>query len=880
MTTTKTICPYCGVGCGVLATTQADGSIKIKGDPDHPANYGRLCSKGAQLGETLDLEGRVLQPLVNGETQNWDQALDTVTSRLQTILKQHGPDSVAFYVSAQLLSEDYYVANKLMKGGFGTANIDTNSRLCMSSAVAGHKRAFGSDTVPGRYEDFEQADLIILTGSNTAWCHPVLYQRIKAAKRARPQLKVVVIDPRRTATCEIADLHLALKSSTDTWLFQHLLVALHQHQTVDSDYIQAHTEGYEAALQEALNAASDADWVAQHCGLQLNDVLTLVQWFVETEKTITLFSQGINQSSSGTDKINSIINCHLASGRIGKPGMGPFSMTGQPNAMGGREIGALSNQLAAHMDFAPEDVDRVQRFWGSENICSQPGIKAIELFQKIREGEVKAIWIMATNPVVSFPDANLVREALQKAELVIVSDCVLKNDTIQQADIVLPAISWAEKDGTITNSERCISRQRGFLDWPGEARPDWWIVSQVGKRMGFQGFDFSSNHAVYQEMAALSGFENDGQRDFDISATAGLSALEYDQLEPFYWPQPKNPARRKERFFADGHFYTDNHKARFIAVKPQLPQSSIDAEFPLALNTGRVRDQWHTMTRTGKSPRLSRHIYEPYVEIHPDDAATRGLTDRQLVQVQSQRAQLKARLKVSAEQRKGAVFVPIHWNDQFSAEARVGALIAPYTDPFSGQPEFKFTPVQVKALETQWFGVLFSRMRLTPPSDYWTAIRRNGFWQYEMAGGQSLQQIYKALVEVLDHCAEAMPDSLYFHDSGTGARRLACLNNQQLQACLMLSPADDLPDRNWINQLFEQEQIEAADRLSILSGLAPRKVDLGDIICSCYNVGEGKIRQCIKDGAQNTDEIGKRCEAGTNCGSCLPEIQKMLEGNN
>lgn len=878
-TTTRTTCPYCGVGCGVLATVEDDGSIKIKGDPEHPANYGRLCSKGAQLGETLDLEGRVLEPQVDGQSEDWDTAITQVATRLQRIIDEHGRDAIAFYVSAQLLSEDYYVANKLMKGGFGSGNIDTNSRLCMSSAVAGHKRAFGSDTVPGRYEDFELADLIVLTGSNTAWCHPVLYQRIKAAKRNRPEMKVVVIDPRRTATCEIADLHLAVKNGTDAWLFQHLLVALHQHQAVDPTYIANHTEGYESALQQALSLASDPAEVAEHCGVSINDLLTLVQWYVSTEKTITLFSQGINQSSSGTDKINCITNCHLASGRIGKPGMGPFSMTGQPNAMGGREIGALANQLAAHMDFAPDDVDRVQRFWNTPNIATEPGIKAIELFNAVEQGKVKAIWIMATNPVVSFPDANQIKRALQQAELVIVSDCMLKNDTLEFADIILPAVAWAEKEGTVTNSERCISRQRRFLDWPGETKPDWWIMSQVGQKLGFPGFDFDSPRSVYQEMAALSGFENNGSRDFDISATADISAADYEEFIPFNWPRPQDPTQQRERFFADGHFYTANNKAQFITVTPQTPQSATSAEYPLALNTGRVRDQWHTMTRTGKSPRLNRHIIEPYVEMHGSDAAARKLLDGQLVQVKSERATLTARLKVSGEQRPGTIFVPIHWNDQFSADARVGALIAPFTDPYSGQPEFKFTPVEVEPITMQWHGVLFTRQAIRPPAAYWTAIRREQYWQYELAGTESLEVIYDSITELLDNPAVSNPDTLFFHDSGSGARRLACLNQQQLQSCLLLSPHNDLPDRSWINQLFNQEKIDSADRLSILSGIPPRKVDLGNIICSCFNVGEQKIKKCLKDGAKTTDDIGKMCEAGTNCGSCLPEMQKLIESS-
>ena len=370
----RTTCPYCGVGCGVLATPEADGGVTIKGDPDHPANFGRLCSKGSALGETLSLEGRLLFPEIAGMRASWDDALDLVARRFKEAIEHHGPDSVAFYVSGQILTEDYYVANKLMKGFIGSGNIDTNSRLCMASAVAAHKRAFGTDTVPCDYADLETADLVLIVGSNLAWCHPIVYQRLLAAKTRNPGMRCVVIDPRRTATAEIADLHLPIRPGRDGFLLAWLLAELERHGCKDEAFIEAHTEGFEATLKAARDTAGDLAAIAVETGLAEADLIRLRDWIMAHERQVTLFSQGINQSSSGTDKGNGIINLHLLTGRIGRPGMGPFSITGQPNAMGGREVGGLANQLAAHVDFGDaERSARVHDFWTSAKPASDPG---------------------------------------------------------------------------------------------------------------------------------------------------------------------------------------------------------------------------------------------------------------------------------------------------------------------------------------------------------------------------------------------------------------------------------------------------------------------------------------------------------------------------
>src|SRR5438067_2932871 len=688
---TRTTCPYCGVGCGVLATPDNKGGAAISGDPDHPANLGRLCSKGSALGETLSLEGRLLYPMIRCakgvmERIAWSDALDHVAHRIQHILARDGANAVAFYLSGQLLTEDYYVANKLMKGFIGSANVDTNSRLCMSSTVAGHRRAFGADTVPGCYEDLDEADLLVLVGSNAAWCHPVLYQRMLANKQRRGA-RIIVIDPRRTDTATDADLFLGVRPGSDSALFCGLLVHLADNGALDANYIEAHTAGFDEALARARSMAGSAAATALATGLAEADVAAFFQMFRDTPRVVTLYSQGVNQSAQGTDKVNAILNCHLATGRIGKPGASPFSITGQPNAMGGREVGGLANQLAAHMGFTPPDIDRVRRFWKAPRMATHEGLKAVQMFEAIARGEIKALWVMGTNPAVSLPDADSARAALKKLELFVVSENVLYNDTVNAgAHVLLPAQSWGEKSGTVTNSERRISRQRAFLTPPGETHPDWWIVGEVAKRLGFgAAFDFKSAADVFREHAALSAFENNGGRDFDIGALQSLSDEAFDDLAPVLWPIRLGDIQPQQRFFADGGFFTNDHKARFIA--PEIPalRTETTAARPLRLNTGRIRDQWHTMTRSGISPRLGQHLPEPFVEAHPDDATSSGVADGDFARVITDYGQCTLRVAVGERQQRGMLFAPIHWSEETAATARVGALVAPFTDPFSGQ---------------------------------------------------------------------------------------------------------------------------------------------------------------------------------------------------
>src|SRR5262249_4006324 len=566
-----------------------------------------------------------------------------------------------------------------------SANVDTNSRLCMASSVAGHRRAFGADTVPGTYSDLDEADLIVLVGSNTAWCHPVLFQRMLRNKAERGA-RIVVIDPRRTVTAEEADLFLPIAPGTDTALFCGLFVHLIRRGASDENYIATHTTGFAEVFARAHAISADTAATARATGLTQRSVEHFFDLFYGAARVVTCFSQGVNQSAQGTDKVNAILNCHLATGRIGRPGMGPFSLTGQPNAMGGREVGGLANQLAAHMGFAPEEGDRVRRFWRAPRMAAHEGLKAVDMFDAVGRGEIRALWVMATNPAVSLPRAGAVRAALQRLELFVVSDNVLANDTIAAgADVLLPAAAWGEKDGTVTNSERRISRQRAFLPAPGEARPDWWIVCEVAKRMGFaDAFSFSSPVDVFREHAALSAFENNGGRDFDLGALATLSDTHYDALDPVQWGGGES-----RRFFAAGGFFTPDRRARFVAPEQPAPRTEISEKFPFRLNTGRMRDQWHTMTRSGTSPRLSAHCPEPFVAVHPADAAALDLTDAGFARVTTRHGACVLKVRLDSGQPHGSLFAPIHWSDATASHARVGDLVGPDTDPFSGQPEAK-----------------------------------------------------------------------------------------------------------------------------------------------------------------------------------------------
>jgi assimilatory nitrate reductase catalytic subunit len=869
----KTTCPYCGVGCGVIAEVRSGEEVSVRGDPEHPANFGRLCSKGSALAETIDLEDRLFFPEVNGARTNWGAALGLVAAKFSDAVRTHGPDSVAFYVSGQLLTEDYYVANKLMKGFIGSANIDTNSRLCMASSVAGHRRAFGSDTVPGCYEDLELADLIVLVGSNLAWCHPVLYQRIAAAKEKRPQMKVVLIDPRRTATADIADLHLPIKPDGDVALFLGLLRYLARNRSLSRRYIRDHTTGLKEALREA--DTLDLYALVRLTGISAPALEQFFALFAATERTVSIYSQGVNQSAAGTDKVNAIINCHLATGRIGRPGMGPFSVTGQPNAMGGREVGGLANTLAAHMAIEdPIDRDRVQRFWRAPTIAEHPGLKAVDMFRAVAEGRIKALWIMATNPVVSMPDAESVAAAIRACPFVVVSDVTASTDTAKLAHVLLPATAWGEKDGTVTNSERRISRQRSFLQTPGDARPDWWIISEVGRRMGYAAaFAYADPAEIFAEHAALSAFENGGTRDFDIGSCAGIDATRYDDLASFQWPRAVGRAP-SPRMFADGRFFTSDGKARFVPVRAAALERSAPG-FPLTLNTGRVRDHWHTMTRTGKSARLSQHYAEPFVEIHPEDAARHHIGDADLVRVSTGLGAILVRALITPHQHIGSIFVPMHWNDQFASRARVDVLVPGITDPISGQPALKNVPARVERFVAATYG--FAVLRRKPDAvdaTYWAIAKCRGGWRLEMACASAPAE-WTSFVRTL---VGGDDDVAVYHDKQTGRMRFACYDGGLLTSTVFLAPEPVAVSREWAISQFTVPDVAPLRRNAVLAGRpGAGTADRGATVCACFGIGANEIAAAVSRGCYTVAAVGAATHAGTNCGSCRPDIRNIIE---
>ena len=925
----KTTCAYCGVGCGVLASIDdTSRTVSVAGDSEHPANFGKLCSKGKALGDTLDLDRRVAHPLLHGKPVDWETVTNFVANAFADTIAEHGSDSVMLYVSGQLLTEDYYVANKFTKGFLGTNNIDSNSRLCMSSAVAGYKRAFGTDTVPCSYEDIEASELFVIIGSNMAWCHPILFGRLKASKVSNPAKKIVVIDPRVTDSTAIADLHLPIRAGTDTHLFAGLLNYLHQNGYANTAYL-AHCDN----LDDTLLASQDwtTEKVAQVCGVERTLIEQFYQYFAHIDKAVSFYSMGVNQSSNGTDKVNAIINCHLYTGKMGYLGAGAFSITGQPNAMGGREVGALGNLLTSHFELKNSDHRQmVADFWQSPHaISAHDGIKATQCADAMLEGHIKAIWIMATNPIVSLPEADKFAMALKQCPLVIVSDCSKDSDTLDFAHVILPAQGWSEKSGTVTNSERRISRQRRLVTPFADAMPDWWIVSQVAQKMGFLGFDYTHESQVFGEYARLTGLNNDdaSQRSFNISQLADISQDDYDNLKPFQWGKPRyfnleslgNPEGLENSTTSTlGTVYTDTQKLHFVVVTPDVPKSLPTAEFPYALNTGRLRDQWHTMTRTGVAPQLNQHLPEPFVAIHPDDADYLGIVANDFVTVTSPHGSILLRADISQKQRQGDVFVPMHWNNHFTANARVGTLMSNHIDPYSQQPELKHQPV--KLAKTPMYG--FARLLINkdcddnmlawldnPAISYWVRNRQansseyllaitpdsalindwfeSDFWQSylsEILQNKSLNSSIKGEKNPANELEIILFQNRPPKNASQNAMqnpqdlRLAILREGNLQAVLFVNLAEQkLPAFTWLDTQFGQV-LDNLTRKWLLAGRpAMGFVDVGRIICSCMTVGENTIIDTIKTHACKTaTEVGKHCKAGTNCGSCVSEINRIL----
>jgi assimilatory nitrate reductase catalytic subunit len=864
MTAVATTCPYCGVGCGLVAEAGT-----LRGDPNHPANRGRLCAKGAALGRTLNDSRRLTEPMITGGPAHWDDALDLIARQFSETIATHGPDSVAFYVSGQFLTEDYYVANKLMKGFIGSGNIDSNSRLCMASSVAGYVRAFGEDVVPGVYDDFEQADLVVLVGSNATWCHPVLHQRLTTARAARGT-RTVVVDPRRSTTAEAADLHLPVASGTDVMLFNGLLAYLADAGAIDTGWTSRHTIGLETAIVAARADAPDIETVASECGIDPEALETFYAWFARTERVVTAFSQGVNQAVDGTDRVNAIINSHLATGRIGRPGMGPFSLTGQPNAMGGREVGGLANQLATHMRFdQPEDIAALRDFWNAPRLATKPGLRAVDLFGAVLDGGVKALWIAATNPAASMPRAERIRTALRRCPFVVVSDC-WPTDTTALAHVVLPAAGWGEKDGTVTNSERCISRQRPFRTAPGSAQPDWWMFMQVARRMGWlKAFDWNGPSEVFREYAALSAHANHGRRMFDIGA---LTDAEYDSLKPTRWPLPRGASGEGGRLFAAGGFPTPDRRARLVAVRYLKALRP-----PLVLNTGRVRDQWHTMTRTGHVAQLAAHTPEPMVAINPLDAATLGIECDGLARISSEHGAVLMRVAATHAQRRGEIFAPMHWTREFASTGVIGSTVGAECDPVSDQPALKSTSVQIAPVPIQFAGLLLRRRPGSPPAGvHWVRISLERGEIFRLTGldpmptGVGLDRFASALLQTPDAAIVEMLDT------SRGVLRRAALRDGVLEACLMLARSGiPLPSEVEFAALLGTV-VPAHARAGLLSGRGGEAIG-GHWLCGCVGVSEAAVRHaCVSNRLNNLAELGALLGVGTSCGSCIPDLEKVL----
>lgn len=868
----KTTCPYCGTGCGVEAKLESDQSVSIRGDESHPANRGNLCSKGLALGDTLVSEGRLTECYIKGQPQSLETTLSYVAASFSQVIAEHGPDAVAFYVSGQLLTEDYYVANKLMKGFIGSGNIDSNSRLCMSSAVVGHKRAFGEDSVPACYDDIEAAEHICLVGSNLAWCHPILFRRIKEAWQNNPALKITVIDPRRTDTCDIADLHLAIRPGTDVALYNGLLEYLDQEDACDLEYIAAHTEGFDQTLASARQSTPSWVELAAFCNIEIADMFAFFNRFIAMDKTLTLFSQGVNQSTSGTNKVNAIINCHLATGRVGKPGASPFSVTGQPNAMGGREVGGLASMLAAHMDFNETTRDLVGEFWQTDNLAAGNGLKTIDMFEQLHQGKIKAIWIMGTNPAVSLPDSEKIQQALLDSPLVVVSDCVAKSDTIACADVLLPALGWGEKTGTVTNSERCISRQRRFLPALGEAKPDWWLLAEVAKRMGFgEAFTYADEAEVFAEYAKMTGFKQaDYPRDLDIAV---LAEQDYTSLTPTQWPLKDGDGQA--RLFSDGRFHTVSGRANFVPLYYRSAASEVCQDYPMILNTGRNRDQWHSMSRTGLATKLTGHMPEPLLSICPQDLDQLGIKDGSLVEVESQQGKLLVRTHATEGQNAGELFLPIHWSRQNASAGATTTLVAGHTDPLSGQPENKYTPVRINPWPHLSRAALWSQRRLQvakvlPVAQYWVERRVEQGFLYYLASEAAPQTFFMQLKHALNN--GYMEKQVDYENVAEHKYRFAMTMQGNLDISLMVTQADDQDDSSWLASLTMM--MPEVGLRATLKGEGVAAVSR--MVCACHQVTENEIMAAVESGADTVAAVGHCSKAGTGCGSCIPEIKRVM----
>ncbi|WP_442775884.1 nitrate reductase [Sphaerotilus montanus] len=935
-TDTRSTCPYCGVGCGVIIESDGTQITGVRGDPDHPANFGRLCTKGSTLHLTasapVTMATRLLQPRLRrgrgtngqrgGQTEviDWTSALDLAADRLAEIVRRDGPDALGVYLSGQLLTEDYYVFNKLAKGLLGTNNVDTNSRLCMSSAVAGYKRTLGADAPPCSYEDFAHADTVFISGSNTAWAHPVLFRRLEDARKARPDQRWIVVDVRRTETAETADLFLQIQPGTDVALYHGMLHVMLWEGLTDPAYIAAHTTGFDA-LRDTVRAWTPKE-AARVCGIQEEDLVQAARWFAQSDRrgsgtTLSLYCQGLNQSAAGTDKNAALINLHLATGQIGKAGAGPFSLTGQPNAMGGREVGGLSNLMSGHRELGnATHRAEVASLWGVADVPANPGKSAIEMFQAAADGQIKALWIVCTNPAQSIPDQAMVRRALERAEFVIVQEAFSTTATAAYADLLLPATTWGEKVGSVTNSERRISLVRPAVKAPGSTRHDWQIAVDIARRLEarlpgrLNGqttlFPYDSAESVWNEHR-----ESTRGRDLDIT---GLSFDLIERAGPQQWPMPEGAATGKARLYEDGVFPTEDGRARFSAAEFRPVAEPRDARYPFSLTTGRLRDQWHGMSRTGTLGRLFGHIAEPVVEMHPTDVARRGLQDGALVEVRSRRGSLVLPIQSTDKVAPTQVAIPMHWgeevlggtDDKGVARLGINGVTLPTYCPTSKQPELKHAAVRIEAVKLPWrmLGLAWlpqaealkareALKALMPQFGYAVVLpfgrepHADGLagLVWRAAAAAPMQEALVKQVEALLGLSGS--DTLVYHDRQRGQYRAVLMQNVSVDRLLRgVLLAGDTRAESWIKTLLQDELPAQSYGRALLAGspTAPVPVqDKGPQVCTCFNVTEPQIVQvlgrCSGSVEERMAQLQGELKCGTNCGSCLPVLRGLAKAS-
>lgn len=858
----KTACPYCGVGCGVEVN-----QLGITGDKTHPANQGALCVKGSALAQSLQMPSRLLYPKFNGQEISWDKATDIIANAYHSAVTEYGEDSTAMYVSGQLLTEDYYLANKFMKGLVGSANIDTNSRLCMSSAVVAHNRAFGEDVVPVNYSDIDSAELIVICGANTAWTHPVLFRRIQQARENNPQLKLVVIDPRETVTAQQADLHLAISNDGDCDLFNGLVRYLRDTNGLNQAYIDAHTTGFDLVAKQVMSGQYTFNQLSETLQLSVEQLRTFYRWFADNKRVITLFCQGVNQSQSGSDKANAIINAHLATGKLGYQGAGPFSITGQPNAMGGREVGGLANQLAIHRGFDPQSIQLISDFWQTSRVARKPGLKAVDMFEAVERGDIKVIWIMATNPVVSMPDNLFVRRALEKCPMVIVSDITVDSDIAQYANLLLPAAGWGEKQGMVTNSDRMLTRQRQFIAAQGEAKSDWRAISEVAAKLSLllkqeNGFDFQSEVDVFREYAAMTGLNSDSGLLLDLSQFDAISAQEYQDWQPQRWGG--------ERPFADGQFSYPDGKARFVVTqdRDETPQDT------WWLNTGRQRDQWHTMTRTGHIAHLAASEPEPTVYLNSRCAAYLGVKEGEVVALSAHQSLHRIVTKVAIDTGLGdkQLFMSMHWAGKYGQNTQVNAILSRDVDPHSGQPAFKSQAVSIAPIDVKCYGLFLGEQFKPEPKLYqsFQSEQHTGIWRFADT----------AYVEKNDHLSLGINQS---------QRRVVL----DLASGWLAVGIDDAGEQQIVRSLMIVSTQPLASNASQLAGLIGRPLrfsellsivaqeETSELVCSCFRVSDTQIQRALQSGdCDSVSQLQNKLKCGSNCGSCLPQISALVKQHN